>query len=73
VHHFLEQGPLQLNFYFGIGGGGVKDGLFVYPLMAALFLGADQWLRSTKRGELTVSEVFGALRSHIEANARKAA
>ena len=73
VHHFLEQGPLQLNFYFGIGGGGVKDGLFVYPLMAALFLGADQWLRNTKRGELTVSEVFGALRSHIEANARKAA
>jgi hypothetical protein len=71
VRHFLEQGPLRLDFFFGIGGAGLKDGLFIYPLMAAIFLAADHWLRTTHHGQLTISEVVQALRTRIEANGRK--
>jgi hypothetical protein len=65
ARHYLEQGPLPRDFFFGIGGAGLKDGLFVYPLMAAIFLGADQWLRATERGQLTGSEVLLHLRARI--------
>jgi hypothetical protein len=71
AQHFLAQGPLRLDFFFGIGGAGIKDALFIYPLMTAVFLAADQWLRATDHGHLTLSEVLAALRARIEANWRE--
>ena len=71
AQHFLAQGPLRLDFFFGIGGSGIKDALFLYPLMTAIFLAADRWLRETNRGHLTMSQAMAALCARIEASGRK--